>query len=981
MAAIRGRTDVIRILVGDDENTDLAKTIDSKDNNLETPLLLATRMGNADAVRVLAALGKGKSLAIPDRTGKTPTHHAVLNCPQVLAAFIAQDPQALLVKDQDGSTPLHIAASFGRVDAAAIILNAAEGPQRRMEAVEAEDKQLRSPLHCAVENGLNDVVDILVREGSNSPNARIMYEKSAELAAERGHLAIIKNLVKWTDGIEKRLLAAAAGAGQLLIVKHLLHHNVSPDGERSADKRPLGLAASNGHAEVVRVLLDCKANINAVNSRRQTPLHLAAMNDRGDVARILLDYRSNRNDAEHGDQTANIEAPDSARYTPLHYAARSGNVKIMGMLLDRKANVEADSQNLETPLHLAIAHSKAVEMLLNNHARVDSRDLQNRTPLHGATRRKVIESIRLLVQHGADIDRMDDEGKHPADIALEDGNRLVVQEIFQLRSEDQSSSQNLKGYLSTAVGCSTLEIIKFLLEKFPETAKAKAVEGERSMLHIAAQRGSEEILDYLIQPGLDVNHYDDSGETPLHVAAYSGQVEAMKKLIQSGAEINKPAEDGDMAIHFTAMQRSVEACSYLLGAGASVDALGNRKRTALFYACYHGNLRIVQKLLEHDADPNLRQNNGWSSLHAAADNLDITRLLVKKRAKINYQKSDKWTPLHLAANWDRPSVVEFLLQNGADPDIVNDDGDGPLHLALRKSFDKVLQVMIDHKGDNAIDFNKRGSQGQLPIHLAAKHDKNKCLQMLRGKGLDLEFKAENDLSCLELAVEARNNHSLSILLESVDGDPQDVGDAYWAAVGNVRMNLKGLRLLIERNDDLLNKISRLGWNGFETYMHSERGLEDEALLLAFLNLGFNPFQRREGQKSAFELGIISRRTVNLTFLERCLKILPSDLHMSGLGFPELRIATELDDKGAWNALKALTEHVEGKSDHDGWNIDHFLFQSANRLFFANWERSAIKKKTRKPTALIRPDFWRSQDRDYEDRVEIIGNGLEATITR
>lgn len=98
-----------------------------------------------------------------------------------------------------------------------------------------------------------------------------------------------------------------------------------------------------------------------------------------------------------------------------------------------------------------------------------------------------------------------------------------------------------------------------------------------------------------------------------------------------------------------------------------------------------------------------------------------------------------------------------------------------------------------------------------------------------------------------------------------------------------------------------------------------------------------------------------------------------------MGFRELRIATELNDKSAWEALKSLREDVGGETDQDDWNIDHFLYQSAPRLAFADWKGSAIGRNTRSPMYLVHPQSWWWLGQDYKTRVKILDNGLLATF--
>lgn len=148
---------------------------------------------------------------------------------------------------------------------------------------------------------MDDVADILIREGAESPNADTLDKIAAELVARHGHLSILKRLLdKWVSpspikivpfsghippktnrteqfllsldkqagDIMERLLSEAADAGQLLVTKYLLHKGAAPNGENDTSNSPLRLAASKGHNEVIKVLLNTRANINLCNKVR-----------------------------------------------------------------------------------------------------------------------------------------------------------------------------------------------------------------------------------------------------------------------------------------------------------------------------------------------------------------------------------------------------------------------------------------------------------------------------------------------------------------------------------------------------------------------------------------------------------------------------------------------------------------------------------------------------------------------------------------
>ncbi len=194
-------------------------------------------------------------------------------------------------------------------------------------------------------------------------------------------------------------------------------------------------------------------------------------------------------------------------------------------------------------------------------------------------------------------------------------------------------------------------------------------------------------IQALISSGSNVNELDDFG-TPLHMAAARGSVEIVKLLIDAGANVEAetaaPSQNKAHPLHTAAYSNRATVAALLIERGAKVDARDSRGFTPLMIAASSGNTKVAELLLQAGADP-LAEDSGDHDIpiYVAAMNghVDVVKLLLSKGVNVNVQNTHTGeTPLWVAAMDDRLDVMEFLLANGADPNIANSSGKAPIHV-------------------------------------------------------------------------------------------------------------------------------------------------------------------------------------------------------------------------------------------------------------------------------------------------------------
>lgn len=171
------------------------------------------------------------------------------------------------------------------------------------------------------------------------------------------------------------------------------------------------------------------------------------------------------------------------------------------------------------------------------------------------------------------------------------------------------------------------------------------------------------------------------------------------------------------------------ALNQLLGTlflAAAAEAHQGKK--LMIRAIIENNVSGVKDLLEKDKDLAQAEEQGVSALHLAANqgNLQIVKILVENGAKLNKKDSDGDTPI--LAGMKHAMVAEYLLQQGCDVTIANDNGQTVAHKAALFNHHQILKDLIK-KG---ADLNAMDSEGDTPLHDAINEGSHTACEVLIG---------------------------------------------------------------------------------------------------------------------------------------------------------------------------------------------------------------------------------------------------------
>src|SRR5919198_476779 len=425
-------------------------------------------------------------------------------------------------------------------------------------------------------------------------------------------------------------LADAAMRGNRDAVRSLLAGRADVNGRQVDGTTALHWAVRNDDAEMTDMLIRAGANVSAANREGVRPLQLAALNGNAAILERLIE----------AGEDPNAPLPRYAD-TALMLAARTGKVDAIEVLLGRGARVDAvESWGGTTALMWAVSehHPTAVKLLIERGADVDARSnfvpaingrgFEGRTPVAAhpsqqaeefasgwmtpllfAAREGELESAKLLIDGGADVNAVAGDGKNALGLAIFNGNYELASYLIDKQCDVNHAVTQRFTPLFWAVDRRNMETAP----SFPWTVTTDPL----SLI--------EKLLDAGANPNALVNNTPRARmragnprivfATALMRAGFSADLELVKLLLSYGADPNVISSDGETMVEAAA------------------------------------GLGFIP---------------GYSKGKSAAERLQVVKLFVEMGGDVNQADDYGITPLMVAGNMGDTAIIQYLVDRGAD---------------------------------------------------------------------------------------------------------------------------------------------------------------------------------------------------------------------------------------------------------------------------------------------------------------------------
>ena len=350
------------------------------------------------------------------------------------------------------------------------------------------------------------------------------------------------------------------------------------------------------------------------------------------------------------------------------------------------------------------------------------------------------------------INNLDEEGFSLLHWNAREGNAEIVQKLIDKGANIEiKDKENGSTPLLWACPNGHTDVVKVLLN-CGANVMASSLQN-LTALHFATESGEDELIETLINCGLDVNARDNTiwESTPLLRVCRMRKSSGIQKLIDLGADIEIIDKKHDATVFLWACQKGkTNAAKILLENGVNFNATSSNGSTALHFVGESGKSDLIETLLDCGLDVDVKDTS----------TREETPLLRACRIENFYDTKENIGDLD---SKDKKSVVEMLIDKGANLNATTEHGLTALHYATQREQFEIVKTLVN-KGAN---INAKAFKEQIvPLFEACRIGRKDIIQYLIENGANtFARKKPNNSSCLHVASRKGHVEVMKLLLE------------------------------------------------------------------------------------------------------------------------------------------------------------------------------------------------------------------------
>ncbi|KAK6330873.1 hypothetical protein TWF718_003070 [Orbilia javanica] len=767
-----------------------------------------------------------------------------------------------MVEDEEGRNALHLAAARGHEEVVAALLK--EG-----FPVDATAKNRKTALSYGASHSFSNVVDILVQNGAEVTTFDIDGNTPLHFAIESGSVATIRilqdvsNNARLANKDGKTPLSSAVGKASPSLIKQLLNTTAPPPSKSKEQYRPTGSllieAARSISSEIVKILVDIGEDCNSKGEDGEYPLSEAAWYGKTSTISILLD------------NGADINAQNSLGRTALWCAAYRDHLDACKLLIEKGANPNIQSQRLRTPLYEAAAsgYYEILQELLKiapDRIDIDQKNEDGKwTALHVAFNSAKIS--QALLAAGANPDERDNYGNTPIFWSAQSAENLDVTQVL-IDAGAKTQTVNKNGWIASFMAAEgdNIDAFKLLIANSGDVNYKD--EWGQTALHVTVFHKSTQVFNYIIEElDVDLNATQRDWGSPLCYAANRGSLEFVDRLLNRGAKLD--AYGGE---YFSPLQASVVSTQNteaivkrILETKPDINVFGGKHGSALLAAISKNDSSIANLLLDQDEiDVNLTREGYTTPVEAAAfaNNTEILKRLLEKNADIHYLGGKHISALHAAIEGNGLDAVKLLLDKGVDPQKTEEGKELPIQAACKAGRTDIVRALCEH-GARFVPKDPEKPDIKSSAELALESDILSLLVYLFTQIGSNEEQKSLGKAILERAITSGSSKDLQSALEAGVNPNIDIDIKYWPRktpliTAVINENAAMVKVLLDYNVDTTFEDNRQ--RNALTWAAHTGNTEIFELLLENLRLKSTPEQFKVGCSGPLHAAIRAQMT-------------------------------------------------------------------------------------------------------------------------
>ena len=355
----------------------------------------------------------------------------------------------------------------------------------------------------------------------------------------------------------------------------------------------------------------------------------------------------------------------------IHIAAAYGSLECMDLLLESGADPNTKMNSELRAIHLAArtGESEVIRSLLESGADIRAKDIRTNTALHIAASFGHLDVCKVLLEAGIKVDHRNEYRETAILLAGKNDQLSVIKLLSENGADFDFSRESRQILLLRAIKRNELDTVEFLLSK---KARANRPVYAQYPISSAAQYASGAIIRLLIKNGADPNQKNHKGATPLMLASASNY-DGVIALVENGAEINA-SQNGITALHIAILKHQIEITQYLLDHGANPNVKNSDGTPLMWLATEVGNRIGLNALIDAGAVCEMDRSTALPIMeYAFRYNIpEIVDITLSQCLEPDFMFRDVFPSYWVADRYGSQTIKDLLIQKGVDPSTVEE---------------------------------------------------------------------------------------------------------------------------------------------------------------------------------------------------------------------------------------------------------------------------------------------------------------------